>query len=153
MRARRRRRRSARRPSRHDAARVLDQRDQRLDVVGLQAGLDHDVDESHRELRVAVAVAAVAHEPRAVGRGGVRARAGAAIWKWRGSVVATTASSIARGSAACAAAGARRRGAIRAAAIRRDERFADIRLMRDADDRPRAVVQRDRASPSAAGRG
>ena len=54
-------------PVRDDAAGVLDQRNQRLDVVRLQAGFDDDVDEAHRDLRVAVAIAAVADEPRTVG--------------------------------------------------------------------------------------
>ena len=45
----------------------------------LQAGLDDDVDESHRQLRVAIAVAAVADEARAVGGAAYAAR-------WRGIV-------------------------------------------------------------------
>src|SRR5260221_1568787 len=49
------------------ASRRLDQRYQRLDVVRLQTRLDHHVDEAHRELRVAIAVAAEARQPRGSG--------------------------------------------------------------------------------------
>src|SRR5512132_1477243 len=59
-------------PVRDDAAGVLDQRDQCLDVVRLQPGFDDDVDETHRELRIAIAIAAVAHETRTLRRDRIR---------------------------------------------------------------------------------
>ena len=50
-----------------DTAGGLDDGDQRDDVVGLQAGLDHEVDLAHGQHAVGVAVAAVADQPRGVG--------------------------------------------------------------------------------------
>ena len=82
------------RPIGDRAAGRLDQRDQRLHIVRLQAGLDDDVDESHRELRVAIAVAAEARQARGTRRSRRRPRVAAGDWKWRGSVVATIASSM-----------------------------------------------------------
>src|SRR5262245_42519042 len=49
-------------PGRDHAAGRLDNRDQRLDVVGLERRLDDDVDETHRKEAVRVAVAAPACE-------------------------------------------------------------------------------------------
>ena len=49
-------------PSADDAARPLDDRDQREDVVGLEPGLGHEVDMAEREQAVIVAVAAEAPE-------------------------------------------------------------------------------------------
>ena len=49
-------------PGRNNAACVLDDRDQRRDVVGFQAGLDDHVDEAGGEQAVIVAVAAKSGE-------------------------------------------------------------------------------------------
>ncbi len=57
-------------PVGHRAAGRLDDRNQRLNVVGLERCLDHDVDQAHREQAVRVAVAAPAGEARACSRPG-----------------------------------------------------------------------------------
>lgn len=51
-------------PRRDDAASTFDDRDERRDIVGLQTGLDDDIDETCGEQAVTVAVAAIAREPR-----------------------------------------------------------------------------------------
>jgi hypothetical protein len=57
----------AARPVRHDPARCLDDGDGRVDVVGLQPGLDHEVDLPRGDERVGVAVHPVAGQPDPVG--------------------------------------------------------------------------------------
>ena len=54
-------------PIRHAPARRFDDGNQRLHVVRLEPRLDHDVDESHREQRIAIAIAAVTDQTCAVG--------------------------------------------------------------------------------------
>jgi lysophospholipase len=49
-------------PGRHDAAGSLDDRDQRHDVVGLEAGLDHEIDMAGGQHAIGVAIAAVARQ-------------------------------------------------------------------------------------------
>ena len=51
-------------PGRDDAARALDDRGERDDVVRLQIGLDDEIDEAGGERAIGVAVGAVAHQPR-----------------------------------------------------------------------------------------
>src|SRR6185437_16986514 len=50
-------------PGRHHPARAFDDRGERDDVVGLEIGLDHEVDEAGGERAIGVAVAAVARSP------------------------------------------------------------------------------------------
>ena len=50
-------------PGRHHAARPFDDRDERDNVMGLEIGLDHEVNEARRERAIGVTVAAVAREP------------------------------------------------------------------------------------------
>ena len=125
----------------------LDDRHQRLHVVGVERRLDHDVDQPHREQAIRVAIAAPAGEARAVGdpiERGALAR-GAEHLRDR-----------------CRRRRRRRRFGQRrvlqraplaaappfgSAARRRQERFADVRLVRDADDDAVAVVERDQRRP------
>ena len=136
-----------------DAARRLDQRDQRLDVVGLQA-------RSRSRCRRAPSRAACSsssrrRSARGARRGGDRVRALLArrLAKWRGSVVATI--GVGDRSAQARVASVAPRAAappLRAAARDADERLAHERLVRDAR-RPAACRRAARsASPSAAGR-
>ena len=122
------------------------ERNQRLDVPGLQPGLDDDVAEPHRELRVAVQVAAVAREACAVGhrgerRGLARRAEVARIGGDDDRVLVPRA--LARGERAPLAAAPPLRPCRRV----RDERLADEGLVGHADDGTRAVVQRDQHAP------
>ncbi len=133
-------------PIRDHAACRVDDRDQRLHVVGVQRRLDHDVDQPHGQQAIAVAVAAPAaqaHFVRDAIEGVVRLlgpeHAGVGGGEHR----------VGKRSAA-----ARREpsplGAApppRLAARRRRERLADERLVRDAGHHARAVVQRDQRRP------
>ena len=50
-------------PGGDDAAGAGDDRDQRQDVVGLELGLDHQIDVARRQHAIGVAVAAIARQP------------------------------------------------------------------------------------------
>ena len=80
------------RPRRDHASGLADDRHQRLHVVGVERRLDHDVDESHREQAIGVAVAAPAGEAGAARRPGRTPSARRRCANILGSVQATTAS-------------------------------------------------------------
>jgi hypothetical protein len=133
-------------PARDDPARTFDERHQRLHVVGLQSRLDDHIDQAHRELRVAVAVPAEAHQPRPVG--GERIGRALAL----AAEVARVGGGDGRSRDRRACARAHRASLARALPVRalaRDahERLAHERLVRDADDRTRTVVERDERRP------
>ena len=129
----------------------LDDRHQRLHVVGVQRRLDHDVDQSHREQAIGVAIAAPARQPRAVGhaveRGALARRRGTSWDRCRrrprrrrvGQRRVRERAPLAPAPPLGAAAG------------RREERFADVRLVRDADDDAARRRGARSASPSASG--
>ena len=142
------------RPVGDHAAGRLDERNQRLHVVRLQAVLD-------RRCRRSPSRAACSSSSRrrsAVSRarsadGVVDARSCRGDWNCRGSVVATIASSI---RAQRRVRSVRRSVAappLRDAALRAEERLADERLVHDADHRALRRRAARSASPSAAGRG
>ena len=76
----------------HYASGGFDNRHRGDDVVGLQPGVDHDIDMAHRQLGVGVAVAAVAHQAGASLTASNNARSSASV-NIVGVVQYTTASS------------------------------------------------------------
>ena len=146
---------SSQRPPPHvviDAARLGHDRHQRLHVVGIERCFDHDVDQSHREEAIRVAIAAPSGQARAVGHPvECGALAGGAEHLGIGAGDDGVAERrAAPGLATCAA---RRRDAIRP---RRPPSPGTIRR-RTAGARPRRRRRRRHgarsASPSASGRG
>src|SRR6185369_15245405 len=133
-------------PVRDHAAGRLDDRYQRVYIVGLESVLDDHIDESHRELRIAIAVAAIAQETRAsrdrLQRGLLRRRLELARVRGRDDRVLDPR----------ARARAQRAPLIKAPPLRGPTRgghegLADERLMDNADHGRRAVVQRDQDGP------
>ena len=133
-------------PGRDAPAGALDDRHQRDDVVGLEAGLDDEVDEARRQQAIAVAVAAVAGHARARLQPREARRFGGGA-NMSGCVVVRIASAEPRAGARLDAVRACRVAARGTPPPGRPEALAGEGLVHQAEHRRRPVQQPDQRAP------